>query len=231
MKLKNIYFVLALIGFSLMACEKEYVAPLADPNHVSIVSSQMNFDNTIQVNGQLTLGDVSPGVVSRTWTFPAGVVDILDAADDTQSSADVVRAVFTKPGVYPVMLHQEFAGTAWVGNQQRGSSFDTTIQVTVLDSVRIALQAYYVNADGSQGEALRMQNGAKNEVIASKSVRFVYTVAGQPQEFLWELEGGDPARLETNQTEVDVKYKRIGTYDVRFAAWRDRPLGDRKSVV
>lgn len=225
--MKNLlsYIILGTITIGLLSCEKEYEAPMEENNHVSIVTSQMNFENTIQVEEDITLGDVSRGVVSRTWTFPEGVVDIVDSDNDISSTAAVVKAIFNKPGTYPVQLNLQFAGDAWVGDQQQGSTFDTTIQVKVLDFVKVAIQANYINEDGSTGDPLTISELAKNEVTASKSVRYTYTVEGEPADFLWEFEGGDPGVVKTSETEIDIKYKRMGTYGLRFIASRNRPFG------
>ncbi|MBX2875240.1 MAG: hypothetical protein KTR30_24190 [Saprospiraceae bacterium] len=225
--MKNLlsYIILGVAGVFLLACEKAYEAPMEENNHVSIVTSQMDFANTIQVEGELTFGDVSRGVVSRTWTFPEGVVDIMDSDNDVTSAEEIVKAVFNKPGEYPIQLNLQFAGNAWVGNQQGGNTFDTTILVKVLDFVKIAIQANYINEDGSTGDPLSVADLAKNEVTASKSVRFTYTAEGEPADFLWEFEGGDPGVIKTAESEIDIKYKRMGTYGLRFIASRNRPNG------
>ncbi|MBJ7880121.1 hypothetical protein [Gelidibacter salicanalis] len=212
----SIYLLLFL---SISACDNSDDNDFSEPNHRVIYTSQMNFDNKIEVNGEITFGDVSTGIESRTWTFPSG------AANIETSSESVVKATFNKVGSHNVTLHQIFKGNAYVDKTLKGRELDTTIVITVLEPVSAIVQAFKLNEDDSLGAELTMSDNAENEIIASEKVRFIYSVIGQPEIFQWTFEGGSPQTYEGANPEVDVKYRSVGTYDMQFIASRERPFG------
>jgi len=224
----RIYLFFLLAALLWTACEKDDLK-LEEPSHRVIFTSEMDFENKINVNGEMSFGDVSAGVVSRLWTFPEGVVDIVGSDNDVTSEAASVKAIFFKVGDYPVKLHQVFKKPAYVGQTVTSTELDTTIIVHVLDSLKVSLEAHYLNRDGSLGEALNLADMAQNELPASRIIRYTYTAIGEPINYRFEFEGGDPALVEGPQEFIDVKYKRLGTYGVSFVASRKRPFG-RDSV-
>lgn len=220
--------ILKFILFSLLfysGCKKDDLV-LEEPSHRVIFTSEMDFENKINVGEEIALGDVSAGVVSRTWTFPADVVDIIGSDNDATSEEATVRAIFNQVGDHPVQLTQVFKSPAYVGTTQTTSTqLDTTIIIRVLDFVDISLNAHFLNDDGSLGEALDFSGLDTNIVPASRTVRYTYSVIGEPENYLIQFEGGDPEVVEGFQEFIDVKYKRLGTYGVSFFASRDRPFG------
>lgn len=226
---KHISFWISICLLGLLACNKgETVLP--EPSHRVIVTSEMDFENKIRVDGIISFGDVSAGVVSRTWTFPEGAVDILEADNDLTSEAANIKARFLKAGVFEVNLQQEFEEAAYVGGTVKDKNLDTTIVVTVLDSIQASVKAYYINPDGSTGAELVMENDANNEVRAGSTLRFAYEVVGEPLVFRWDFDGGNPGTFDGDAPEVDIKYSQLGTYGLSFIASRVRP-GGRDSVV
>ncbi|ANW95068.1 hypothetical protein AXE80_01600 [Wenyingzhuangia fucanilytica] len=190
------------------------------------MTNQMHFGNKVEVNGSITFGDVSSGVESRKWTFPEGVVDIVDSDDDVTSTKNTVKAIFKKTGQHNVALHQVFKGDAYDGTTLKGKVLDTIIAVNVLKPVSVSLEGYKLNSDGSLGDALVMSDGALNEITASYSVRFIYTVEGQPEEFTWDLDnGGVVVTTDENNQTTDVKYSKMGDFNLSFGASRERPAG------
>lgn len=226
MNFKKLYlyvgFITAALSFN--ACDNNEET-FIEPNHRVVYTSEMDFDNKINVNEFLDFGDISAGVASRTWTFPEGVVDIAGSDNNLTATDDIVKAYFNKAGQYDVKLNQVFKGDAWVGTELRGKELDTTIMVTVLGPVSASINANLINDDGSLGAALNLSDMAENEVTASKSVRFTYSADGEPENFTWNLEGGDPTDVTDAAVETDVKYKKMGTYDLTFIASRERPYG------
>ncbi|MEM9985524.1 MAG: hypothetical protein AAF804_10550, partial [Bacteroidota bacterium] len=218
----SIWAFVCLLG--LVACKKEE-QPLPEASHRVIVTSEMDYDNKVRVDGTITFGDVSAGVVSRTWTFPADAVDILESDDDVTSTEATVKVQWLAVGEFEVNLSQVFESDAYVGGTVTERELDTTIVITVLDSISVSVEAFLVNPDGSAGEALIMEDGAKNEVQAGGTVRFTYQAVGEPLDFLWQLEGGNPSTVNDDRVEVDVKYTQLGTYGVYFQASRARPGG------
>lgn len=218
----SIWGLVFLLG--LMACKRDEIGP-QEPSHRRIVTSEMDFENLIRVNGTISFGDVSPGVISRTWTFPENVVDILESDNDVTSSEATVKAMFLEAGEHEVRLQQVFENPAYVGESVSGTELDTMILITVLDSIEANTQAYYLNADGTLGEALIMEDNAENLVTAGSQIRFVQDVIGEPIFFRWSFEGAAPATIEDNRVEVDVKYSQLGNFGMNFIAWRDRPGG------
>ncbi|MEM8899935.1 MAG: hypothetical protein AAGC85_17605 [Bacteroidota bacterium] len=214
--------LIAILG--LIACEKEELT-LEEPSHQVIFTSEMDFQNTIEINGKISFGDVSAGVESRVWTFPEGVADILDSDNDVTSSEENVHAIFLKTGEHQVNLKQTFKKEAFVGNSLSGRELDTTIVVTVLDSIQASIQAFYINEDGSVGEELNLADASMNVLPASEVIRFMYTGTGEPETYSWTFEGGSPETVVTDQPEIDVKYKFLGEFDISLVASRSRPFG------
>ena len=213
----------------LVSCDKEE-AVLVEPSHRVILTSEMDFGNRINPDENLSFGDVSAGVVSRTWTFPDNVVDIFGSDNDKTSTERTVNATFSTPGDYTVMLKQvfnDFPFSQAYKSQAASKELDTTIVVRVLAPVKINLTGNYLNDDGTLGAPLVVSDNALNEVTASKQVRFSYTIDGEPADFNWTFgeAGVDPKNYSGTNTEVDVKYKSLGNYDFKFIASRRRPLG------
>ncbi|EIJ40733.1 hypothetical protein JoomaDRAFT_3803 [Galbibacter orientalis DSM 19592] len=221
----KIYWFIAFSFLFITACSDDDKIELIEPSQRVIFTSEMDFENKIEVNSEMSFGDVSAGVASRTWTFPEGVADILNSENDNTSAEENLKVRFRKTGKHNVKLHQTFKKDAYVGTTLKGKELDTTIVVTVLSPVTANIKANYINKDGSIGAALKIQNNAENEVTASRSVQFTYVIEGEPEAFLWEFEGGDPAAFEGTDENLAVKYKKQGVYDVSFVASRERPFG------
>lgn len=238
--MKRIYniLILGMLILTVAACKEDYEAPGAEPNNSVVFSSEMTNGNVVQVNGLIGFGDVSAGVVDRTWTVPESIATIEDGDGNVSDEANI-KVAFSEAGTYDVTLHQVFGGNAFVNGVEIGTEYDTTLSVTVIDSVSVGFTANYINDDGTLGAALSLSNGAANEVTASKAVRFFYTSEGFPAEVTWTFEGGDPATIEYdgNQIEAgdadetDVRYKKIGTFDVTLVGGRERPYGGDTLVI
>ncbi|WP_299839933.1 PKD domain-containing protein [uncultured Tenacibaculum sp.] len=226
-KLKNIIplILISLTGALLIQCDKEETV-LIEPNQRAIFTSEMDFDNRVNVNQDIDFADASAGVVSRTWTFPENVVDIDGSDNDQTSSNKIVKAFFNQPGTYNVTLNQTFKGDVFANGQSTGSNVaDTTIVVNVLSEVNIGLTANILNDDGTLGAPLVIADNAENEVIASEKVRFSYTVTGDPDIFEWTFNGASPDTFDGSDVDVDVTYRSLGVHDLKFIARRDRPSG------
>ncbi|GHB74983.1 SwmB domain-containing protein [Persicitalea jodogahamensis] len=220
--MKKITFLLLSI-LAMWGCDNEYVAPGEEPSHSVIFTSEMDFGNKIQVNDKLSFGDVSPGVVSRKWSFPQGV-DILESDNDSTSADQRVKTVFTKAGTFQVRLNQQFKAPAYINGVLRGTENDTIITVRVIDSVRVNFTANFVNKNGTLGAPLTIKDQAKNEITAGTTIRYTAVNAGEPERLEWALEGGAPLTSEVVGT-FDVKYKKVGVYDIQMIGKRSRPFG------
>ncbi|UZO82596.1 hypothetical protein NBT05_08990 [Aquimarina sp. ERC-38] len=213
------YIVTPILVFStIISCQDDDV-DISVPSQRVIFTSEQDQANQIRLNTDLTFGDVSTGVVSRRWTFPEGVANV------TESTSDIVKAVFTKVGRHNVVLNQVFEEEAFVGGEKRSRELDTTIAVTVLEPVAIDLKANYINPDGTLGAALNIASNAQNVILAGRSIRYTLETAGEPQDIDWTLEGGDP-ETEENVNEVDITYKRLGVYGLNLKAANGRPFGE-----
>lgn len=227
---KSIIYLLGLVAFvfTVNSCTDEYMAPGPEANHAYVTYSNDFFSNKIQVDELSSFGDLSSGVVSRTWTFPDNVTDIQGSEDDKTSTEQIVNATFNKPGIYEVLLQHVFAGNVWVDSIQLNSNKrDTTITINVLDYVKAQFSAVYLNEDGSEGEALVIEDGVKNRLDAGRSVRFKSSSAGSPDRFDWYFEKGDPeySSQPTADSVIDVKYRLMDAFDVQLIAYRLRPEG------
>ncbi|AZQ65556.1 hypothetical protein EI427_25420 [Flammeovirga pectinis] len=229
MKRFNHILLFSLVAI-LFGCQTEWEAPGAEPSHHVVYSSEGDFDNRVEIGGNISFGDVSRGVTSRTWTLPSGAT--IEGTDNvTTSDKDVIHVVFNSVGQYDVKLSQTFSTSAFVDSTQVGTQLDTTYTVTVLDPVELTLTAKYVNTDGSLGANLDFTT--ENELMAGNSVRFFYSSKGEPARLEYTFEGGTPSEVIYEQAlitdgtadETDVLYKRLGTYSVAVIADRSRPYG------
>ncbi|MFW2377918.1 hypothetical protein [Cellulophaga baltica] len=214
------FAIVSLLAF--YACTEEDEVKLTEASHRAIVTSEMNFENKINVGGHIDFGDISSGVVSRTWTFPEGVADV------STSSEAVVKATFSKVGVHNVTLKQTFENEAYADERTTPSGsteLDTTIVVTVLGDVTAQIQANYVNADGSLGAELSLVDNAENVITASNYIRLSYTAEGDPINFIWNLPNAKPNTLQNPEGDADVRYSKVGVHDLEFIASRSRPFG------
>lgn len=213
MKLKHklLLFVPILTGL-IWSCQKEYVIPGPEANSPYITTSFGNTEARVQINGIMSFIDLSPGVVSRQWTFPEVAKD-KEAKPLVNSTEDVVKVSFTTPGVYKVKLSQVFKGKVWVGNQQKDvATFDTLLNVTVLDSVRARFTAQRLN----DGTLLKTTNDAQNEIIAGKNVKFTQTSTGEPNNFSWVLTRKDGFTINLSGAEPSSKFSSVGVYDLKL---------------
>lgn len=225
---KSIYIIkLMIVALLLQSCEDPYEGiNLEEANNQVIYTSEMDFENTVQVDGELAFGDVSSGIVSRMWTFPEGVVDIEGSDNDVTSTESTVKAIFKVIGEHEIKLHQVFKDNAFVGLEQRGKELDTTIVVKVLSPIKLTVTANLLNNDGTIGESLNLQNGAQNEIMAGSFVRYIIKAEGEPAKYIWNLEGGDPSFSEDFVDTLDVRYKKVGEFDFGLIASRTRPQGE-----
>ncbi|SHM53594.1 hypothetical protein [Flavobacterium saccharophilum] len=227
----NFKIILATLAIivGLNSCSDIYdTLQLNEANSRIIVSSQMDYGNRIRLGGEETFADVSSGVESRLWTFPEGVVDIAGSDNDVTSTEQNVKATFNVVGKHNVTLKQVFKGDAYTteGTSASGKEKDTTIIVTVLAPMKVQVKANYVNPDGTVGAELNIANGAKNQVLAGRTIRYSLVTEGEPQDFKWTMEGGDPANSQAITGVLDVRYKKLGTYGLSVAVSSVRPFGE-----
>ncbi len=229
-KIINSYkYLLAIVGgLIISSCGEELNEPtLIEPSHRVVYTSQVDFNNTIEVGGDITFGDVSRGVVSRTWEFPSS------ASMNANTSDAIIKAVFNQPGTFDVTLNQTFKEDAFdiESSNTIGKEIDTTFVITVLEEIKATFKANYINDDGTLGDELIIADNALNEVTAGKSIRFTNVSTGVPANFDWEIEGGSTSN-ETLTGEIDAQYSIFNEeYDVTFAATRVRPFGGDTLVV
>ncbi|WP_298502939.1 hypothetical protein [uncultured Maribacter sp.] len=224
-KFLSMLFVMSLL---FVACEEQEELNLTDVNHRVIVTSEQDFANTINVGGDIDLGDISRGVESRTWTLPING-SIISGGTGQTSSENVIKAVFNKAGVYDVVLNQKFKGNVFRNEDSTTPSdtreLDTTIVVTVIDSITSVLKAHRINPDGSIGAEINLADDAEHELEASNSIRLSYTAIGEPQNINWSSEGGKPKLINQKDTEdfVDMRFNKLGSWDLQYIADRFRP--------
>ncbi|MCG8582226.1 MAG: hypothetical protein MI866_20050 [Bacteroidales bacterium] len=94
--LKYIGGFIGAMALTFSACDDSYEAPTSDPSHAYVTTSFGLKNKVMQINSEMTLIDLSRGVVSREWTFPEGTTDV-DGNEITSASDDVISVVFTKP--------------------------------------------------------------------------------------------------------------------------------------
>ncbi len=229
--MKNLKYLKFIFIFSLLllGCNEDESIQLIEPNHRVIVTSEMNFENTINIGEHIDFADLSRGIQSRLWTFPSEAA-IIGGENGNTSSKDVVKGTFTKSGVFDVILNQTFNGNVYPNEDStepiQGRELDTTIVVTVLAPVEASFQMNYINEDGTTGAPLSLNDNAENEIVASKFVRITQNSNGSPTNFRWSLQGAKTEFLEVvddPDAETDVRYTKLGTWDLQFVAARTRP--------
>ncbi len=228
--MKKINYIIAIFITTLLvvSCAEDLATDTQDTNHRIIVTSEMDYENKVAIAGHIDFGDISRGVVTRTWSVPNDPsIAKIWGEDGNTSSKNVIKALFYKPGEYNVTLSQTFGGNVFPNDDSEeainGRELDTTIVVTVLDSLRANLKVYYINEDGTTGDELLLADNAENELTASKSVRLTFTAAGEPDNVTWTSNGGKPDRIQTEENEVDMRFNKLGSWDLDFLASRFRP--------
>lgn len=225
------YFKIALVALVFIGCKEDFVAPTEEPSNNYFVTGFGNNSPIVQINGYETFSDLSTGVVSRKWTFPGG-----DVSDIATSGEQIVRVGFFKTGEYEIKLNHTFKDNPYDLNTNtvnNSKTIDTTITVSVVDSVTVDLAAFYVNIDGSIGDEMDLKSGALNPLMAGEKIRFIQSSPGAPSTFEWETIGGSPAEVKITDSDsvVDIKYKRLGKYDLKFEASRTKPQGSDVIVL
>ena len=198
----------------LWSCEDEWEAPTAEPNHAYITTSFGGVTNRLQINGEMTFIDLSRGIESRMWSFPDGVTDT--AYNAISSSAEQsVKVRFVSTGEHQVQLSQTYAGDVYIGETPSGSTtYDTTITVTVVDSVR----ANFVAKRMEDNSVLDHAANAMNEIVAGREVEFTFEGTGEPTDFTWTITRGDGFVSTATGNPAVVKFSSLGDYDVKVSA-------------
>jgi FOG: PKD repeat len=199
MNMKALFKLLYLgvsLGF-LISCTPETVEPM-EYSAPFIANSPL----TINVDGEVSLTDGSRGVRDRLWTFPGGGVVTVNGQSATTSTDQIVHATFLQSGSYSVRLQTNF--------NDPSVSLDTTIVVTVWD---------YVNAQFTSSAPI--VNGSP-VVEVGQEVTYSNNSSGNPNTFLWTLQGATPST--EMGADVTVKYEYPGTYDVTLIAYRTNPF-------
>ncbi|MFY0607607.1 MAG: hypothetical protein JXR10_12900 [Cyclobacteriaceae bacterium] len=223
---KILQYILAASVIAFFGCEEEYEQPSDTPSNVHVTTGSGNGTPIVQINGFESFADLSIGVKSRLWTFPGG-----DITEIETSKEDVLQVYFYKVGNYDVNLSIDFLDNPydWRTQSFRSSSkVDTTINVTVVDSVDAEFKVYYIAIDGSDSTELTLQDGALNELMAGESIRIKQTSGGAPTIWEYTSEGASPAFTQITEGPdhiAEIKYKRLGNYDLAFKPYRTKPQG------
>ncbi|MFY0626905.1 MAG: hypothetical protein JXR07_11455 [Reichenbachiella sp.] len=215
---------LLAIAFS---CQEDYIGPTGSPSSIYLTTGFGDNNPMVQINGSENFADLSSGVVSREWSFPGG--EITDISSSTEPN---VTVTFSQVGEYDINLTHTFEDFPWNWEdsvQMDSKTLDSTFVVTVVDSVRTDLQAFYVKLDGTDSIEMTMGNGAKNQLMVGELVRFKHVSTGAANTFKWSTPSGSPESVIINDPDsiVDVKYNDLGVFDVNFEASRPKPEGER----
>ncbi|WP_020530283.1 hypothetical protein [Flexithrix dorotheae] len=211
----NKLLVLTASLLVLWACEEEYIAPTSEPNHVYITTSFGTVESRLQINGEMDFIDLSRGVVSRKWTFPEGVVELTGEENNVTSEKDLVKASFLKAGVYEVKVEQTFAGNVFIGDDpQSVNKYDTTIVVTVLDSIK----ANFESRRAADNSVLVNADGALNEVIAGRDIIFETKSTGEPSDLNWVFTSASGKEINISGASVTHKFSSMEAFDITLIA-------------
>ena len=230
---KAIQYLPLIIILAITACnDDEYDQPSPTPSNVHVTTGFGTGTPIVQINGLESFADLSIGVESRLWTFPGG-----DVTDITTSGEKVLQVIWNKTGTYDVTLSIDFLEPPydWRTKRTRATDkIDTTLTVTVVDSVKAQFKAYYIALDGSDSTELNLQSGALNQLMAGESIRLRQNSVGAPTNFVYTSEGGSPSIYRIDPASdgtvfadsvAEIKYKRLGQYDLSFNPFRTKPQG------
>lgn len=206
---------LATLILIICGCEEDFIAPTSEPNHIFVTTSFGTVESRLQINGDMDFIDLSRGVVERTWTFPEGVAVLMEEDNNVTSGKDVVKAAFVKSGVYEIKLEQTFAGNVFLENQQQGiNRYDTTITVTVLDSIKANFESKRL----LDNTVLTNSNDALNEVIAGREIQFESSSVGEPTDLVWYFNSASGKEIILNGNPVVHKFSSMEVFDLTLIA-------------
>lgn len=193
-----VLFMLLLAVCSITSCDNSFNEEIEFSHPV-----MLHTNTIININENISFSDLSQGVVTRKWSFPEGVVDVIKSDNDLESGEKIVHATFKKSGKYEVRFTNELKNASF--------NMDSIIPITVLDTIisKIWNEAPIVNG--------------VHTIEAGSEIRFSSLSTGEPDTFDWAFEGATP-EMATDSTLL-VKFKKLGTWDVALIASRDRPWG------
>ncbi len=224
------FLILTIFGLVFFGCgDDDFEAPTDEPNVILINTSFGIGEPIVQINGTETFADLSTGVNARQWSFPGG-----DISDVTSSSDKSVVVKFSKIGEYEVKLNQTFNGIPWDWQTKKTKSsnvLDTTITVTVVDSVKADIEVWYVSTTDEDSIKFDMTDGALNVLMAGDKIRIKNSSVGAPTILTTFSDGASPTTVQRTQgsedfsQDIEIKYQRTGDYDFNFSASRVKPQG------
>lgn len=280
MKIKNVLkslIAILSIAFVFSGCQnndKEYDLP----SH-SVVEVSHQYQNfTVQINQEVSVADLSSGVVDRTWSLDEGVEaivykldkdvpDILEIRDllrDRNNLSDeelaivlekiqlgdqtvlptykdaVLKLSFPTGGVYNVYLKHTFQENAYV--EQEETKRDTTVvdrMVTINVFERVLFTDFTVSeldTNGNPGTPMPIlvENNTITQratVTAGKTARIGFNYSGSPDNV--EVTSGNAKLVENSLVlnadgtgSIDVKYSRVGEYDLVVNGVRATPAAN-----
>lgn len=235
MNIKYIKWLICSLTLVFFACKEDHIISI--PSHKLTLNSSENNGNKTEVGARVSLGDISTGIESRKWTIEEGVADIINADNDTESTASVLNFRFLKTGMQNITLSQVFKENAFVGVEDEVNSgkkeFEETFTFEVLEQIKLSnVEAAVLDSNGNTEKLLTLENDALNEVSAGKTVRYSFDVVGQPETIVAESEGANAVEgseiidLENNKASIDVKYSKVKNYNVSLTASRLNPVGN-----
>ncbi|OHX66622.1 carbohydrate binding domain-containing protein [Flammeovirga pacifica] len=207
MKFYKYIFLCILAGITFVtACQqKEDVIPYGDFTDIAIFSPATG-EAVVQVEGLMSFADGSRGTTSRLWTIPNPSYFINN--DTSELTEEIAHIRFMEVGSVPVNLHLEFTDTT--------ANYDSTIMVTVLDSITTDLDVVSIAGNYTEEEN-------KLVIEAGSIVTMTDTSSGNPDTYEWILEGFEDQSYSTKT--VEILYKKLGLYDVQLISSRVKPYG------
>lgn len=212
MKKFFIYFLIISSGAFLMSCNDD-----DDTTPKKKVGNSGSSTTTVGINTEVTFSDPVEAL-SRKWT-----VSPSDNATVTgELTSESIKVSFSKAGSYTVKSERTFDLSLFDKEKN-----DTTINVTVLGAVEALFTAVYVNEDNSDGEALKLENDALNEIEQGQKIRFTHVSKGSPSASVWTFEGGNPDKANDIAAggSLDVTYGTLGEFGITVVASRTTPEG------
>ncbi|MEO9476574.1 MAG: hypothetical protein ABJG41_13615 [Cyclobacteriaceae bacterium] len=212
------------LAFLLASCgEDENVLKGTEPSHRVVYTSQMFNDNTINVNSHIDFADVSQGIISREWVFPAEAnVTLSGKTSDPQ-----LTAFFTTPGEFEIGLNQTFKNPAFAERDTVATSntLDTLITVIVLPRVVISSIKVNILEGETLGAEINLSAATPTEISFGKTVRFTYTATGDPTAVVGDLDDAVLIKHDAENDFFDVQYGVLNkVFGIDALLQRNEPL-------
>jgi len=157
--------------------------------------------------------DLSLGVNSRKWTFPANTVDILGSPNNTTTDLQSFDVIFRRPGKIDVVLEPQFSGPVSEDQKMSVTSFDALPQIVAAFSTDLP----------SDGNVFLVEAGTEVTFTNNSS---------EKNNAEWKIVNVTKDREEELITTIDLTFlfRSLGDYVIGLRAFDEAPFSSDVAV-